>query len=78
MTQIQKLVHRGNSYYLKVSPAMLRLLGIGESDNLNVTVESGRITVQPVETIPKISQADQEFVDRTYAKYEPAFKAWTE
>ena len=78
MTDIQKLVRRGNSYYLKVSPAMMKLLGIDQDDNLSITVENGRMTVQPVDAIPRISTEDKEFVDRTYAKYEEAFKAWAE
>ena len=78
MTDIQKLVRRGNSYYLKVSPAMMKLLGIDQDDNLSITVENGRMTVQPVDAIPRISKEDKEFVDRTYAEYEEAFKAWAE
>jgi antitoxin component of MazEF toxin-antitoxin module len=76
MTDIQKLARRGNSYYLKVSPAMMKLLGIDQDDNLSVTVENGRMTVQPVDAIPRISAEDKEFVDRTYAEYKEAFKAW--
>lgn len=76
MTDIQKLARRGNSYYLKVSPAMMKLLGIDQDDNLSVTVENGRMTVQPVDAIPRISTEDREFVDRTYAEYEEAFRAW--
>ena len=76
MTDIQKLVRRGNSYYLKVSPAMMKLLGIDQDDNLSVTVENGRMTVQPVDAIPRISTEDKKLVDETYAEYEEAFKAW--
>ena len=76
MTDIQKLARRGNSYYLKVSPAMMKLLGIDQDDNLSVTVENGRMTVQPVDAIPRISPEDKKFVDKTYAEYEEAFKAW--
>ena len=78
MTDIQKLARRGNSYYLKISPAMMRLLGIDQDDNLSVTVENGRMIVQPVDAIPRISTEDKEFVDKTYAEYEEAFKAWAE
>lgn len=76
MTDIQKLARRGNSYYLKVSPAMMKLLGIDQDDNLNVTVENGKMTVQPVDAIPRISTEDKEIVDKAYDKYEEAFKAW--
>ena len=76
MTDIQKLARRGNSYYLKVSPAMMKLLGIDQDDNLSVTVEDGRMTVQPVEAIPRISAENKEFADRIYTEYEEAFKAW--
>ncbi len=76
MTDIQKLARRGNSYYLKVSPAMMKLLGIDQDDNLSVTVENGRMTVQPVDAIPRISTENKEFADRIYAEYEEAFKAW--
>ena len=78
MTDIQKLARRGNSYYLKISPAMMKLLGIDQDDNLSVTVENGKMTVQPVDAIPRISTEDKKFVDQTYAEYEEAFKAWAE
>ncbi len=76
MTDIQKLARRGNSYYLKVSPAMMKLLGIDQDDNLSITVEDGRMTVQPVDAIPRISTENKEFADRIYAEYEEAFQAW--
>ncbi len=76
MTDIQKLVRRGNSYYLKISPAMMKSLGIDSEANLSIAIEDGRMTVLPVDAVPRISKENKEFADRIYAEYEEAFKAW--
>ncbi len=76
MADIQKLVRRGNSYYLKVSPAMMKSLGIDSDANLSIAIEDGRMTVLPVDAVPRISKENKELADRIYAEYEEAFKAW--
>ncbi|MCH8851683.1 MAG: hypothetical protein IID41_03415 [Planctomycetes bacterium] len=76
MTDIQKLVRRGNSYYLKVSPAMMKSLGIDPDDNLSIAIEGGRMTVLPIDAVPRISKENKELADRIYAEYKEAFKAW--
>jgi len=72
---VQKVIKYGNSIAVILPRESAASAGIDVGTLVETTVEDGRIVVQPVEVVPKLTPGSQEFVDRLYQKRRRVFKA---
>jgi antitoxin component of MazEF toxin-antitoxin module len=75
---VQKVVKYGNSMAVILPKESATSAGIEIGTLVTTSVEGGRIIVQPVEVVPKLSPEDKEFVDRLYAKRRKVLDALAE
>ncbi len=72
---VQKVIKYGNSLAVILPKESAAAVGIDVGTLVETTVEGGRVVVQPVEVVPKLSVENQDFVDRLYEKRQRVFKA---
>ena len=72
---VQKAVKYGNSVAFVVPKESAASVGIEVGTLVETRIEGGRIIVQPVEVVPKLSPENQAFVDRLYEKRRRVFEA---
>lgn len=72
---VQKVIKYGNSLAVILSRKSAASVGIEAGTLVETTVQGGRIVVQPVEVVPKLSPENQQFVDRLYQKRRRVFDA---
>ena len=72
---VQKVIKYGNSIAVILPRESAASAGIDVGTLVETTLEDGRIVVQPVEVVPKLTPENQEFVDRLYQKRRRVFKA---
>jgi antitoxin component of MazEF toxin-antitoxin module len=72
---VQKVVKYGNSIAVIVPKDAAAEAGIEVGTLVQATVEGGRLVVQPVEVVPKLSPENQAFLDRIYKQRQRVFKA---
>jgi antitoxin component of MazEF toxin-antitoxin module len=72
---VQKVVKYGNSMAVILPKEHAASSGIEVGSWVTTSVEGGRIIIQPVEVVPRLSPDDQDFVDRLYEKRRKVFDA---
>ncbi len=72
---VQKVIKYGNSLAVILPKESAALVGIDVGSLVETTVEGGRVVVQPVEVVPKLTLESREFVDRLYEKRRRVFEA---
>ena len=75
---VQKVIKYGNSMAVILPKESTASAGIEVGSLVMTSVEGGRVIVQPVEVVPKLSPENQEFADRLYAKRRKVFDALAE
>ena len=72
---VQKVIKYGNSLAVILPKESAASVGIDVGTLVETTVEGGRVVVQPVEVVPKLTPENQEFVERLYQKRRRVFEA---
>ena len=72
---VQKVIKYGNSLAVILPKESAASVGIDVGTLVETTVEGGRVVVQPVEVVPKLTPENQDFVDRLYQKRRRVFEA---
>ena len=72
---VQKVIKYGNSLAVILPKDSAASVGIEVGTLVETKVEGGRVVVQPVEVVPRLSPEDQSFVDRLYQKRRQVFEA---
>jgi antitoxin component of MazEF toxin-antitoxin module len=72
---VQKVIKYGNSLAVILPKESAASVGIDVGTLVETTVEGGRMVVQPVEVVPKLTPETQGFVDRLHEKRVRVFKA---
>jgi len=72
---IQKVIKYGNSLAVILPKDSAAALGIDVGTLVETRVENGRVVVQPVEVVPKLTAENRDFVDRLYQKRRRVFEA---
>lgn len=75
---VQKAIKYGNSLAIVLPKEFTQEQGVEAGTLLETTVKDGRVTVCPVEVVPKLSSKDEGFVDRLYEKRKKVFDALAE
>ena len=75
---VQKVIKYGNSMAVILPKEAAASTGIRVGSLVTTTVEGGRVIVQPVDVVPKLSPENRQFVDRLYAKRRKVFDALAE
>jgi antitoxin component of MazEF toxin-antitoxin module len=75
---VQKVIKYGNSMAVILPKESTASTGIKIGSLLMTTVEGGRVIVQPVDVVPKLSPEDQHLVDRLYERRCKVFDALAE
>jgi antitoxin component of MazEF toxin-antitoxin module len=70
---VQKVIKYGNSMAVILPKESTASAGIRVGSLVTTSVEGGRVIVQPVDVVPKLSTENQQFVDRLYAKRRKVF-----
>ena len=72
---VQKVIKYGNSIAVVLPKDSAASIGIEVGTLVETTIEGGRVVVQPVEVVPKLTPENSEFVDRLYEKRRRVFEA---
>jgi antitoxin component of MazEF toxin-antitoxin module len=72
---VQKVIKYGNSLAVILPKESAAAAGIEAGTLVTTTVVEGRIVVQPVEVVPKLTAENQDFLDRLYQKRRRVFEA---
>ncbi len=78
MTTVQKITKRGDSAYVLIPAALLRVLGFGPGDQVQIVAEYNKMVVRAIDVVPRISESNKKFADKFYAEHEAAFKELAE
>ena len=78
MTAVQKITKRGDSAYMLIPAAVLRVLGFGPGDQVQIVAERNKMVVRAIDVVPRISESNKKFADKFYAEHEAAFKELAE
>jgi antitoxin component of MazEF toxin-antitoxin module len=72
---VQKVVKYGNSLAVILPKDSAASVGIEAGTLVETTVEAGRVIVQPVEVVPKLTPENQALLDRLFEKRRRVFEA---
>lgn len=72
---VQKVVKYGNSLAVILPKDSAASVGIEAGTLVETTVEAGRVIVQPVEVVPKLTAEDRAFLDRLYEQRGRVFES---
>ncbi len=72
---VQKVIKYGNSIAIVLPRESAASVGIEVGTLVEARVEGGRVVVQAVEVVPKLTPENREFVDRLYEQRRRVFEA---
>ncbi|NLX15220.1 MAG: AbrB/MazE/SpoVT family DNA-binding domain-containing protein [Phycisphaerales bacterium] len=75
---VQKVIKYGNSMAVILPKESADSAGLEIGSLVTTFVEGGRVIIQPVDVVPRLSPENQEFVDRLYEKRRKVFEALAE
>lgn len=75
---VRKIVKNGNSQAIVLPREITEAAGLQVGSYVDIKLQDGHIGLYPVDVVPRLSEADQKFVDELYAKREKVFKKLAE